>query len=63
MTFDVKDHIDQITKATKTADIIFTATGIPDLINDSHIKKGSIVIDIGVCRNPENPSEIRGDIL
>lgn len=35
----------------KLADIVVTACGIPDLINDSMVKDGVILIDGGICRD------------
>lgn len=44
---------------TLNADIIISATGVKHLINDSHIKKGAILVDVGVTK--EN-GKIYGDI-
>jgi len=35
---------------TKDADIIIAATGVPALINGSHIREGAICIDVGITR-------------
>lgn len=45
---------------TKQADILVVATGNPFLINDSHIKKGVIIIDVGINRLPNG--KIVGDV-
>ena len=45
--------------------MIFSATGVQDLITEEHIKKGCVIIDSGVSKNLKNPKkkdEIRGDI-
>lgn len=42
------------------ADILITATGKPDLIDPSFIKKGTIVIDVGITRLENN--KIIGDL-
>ncbi|MEG2348802.1 MAG: bifunctional 5,10-methylenetetrahydrofolate dehydrogenase/5,10-methenyltetrahydrofolate cyclohydrolase [Clostridia bacterium] len=42
-TLDLKSH-------TKRADILVIATGVPNLISSDMIKKGSIIIDVGINR-------------
>jgi len=43
----------------KTADIVITATGQPDLIVGRHIKKGAVVIDAGISRVG---NKVKGDV-
>ena len=35
---------------TKQADILIAATGVPGLITEKHVKKGAIVLDVGITR-------------
>lgn len=35
---------------TKTADIIITATGVPNLITPDMVKEGVVVVDCGITR-------------
>ncbi len=51
-TKDLKHH-------TSQADLLFTAVGKPGLISKDMIKKGAVVIDIGIV---QTPSGIRGDV-
>lgn len=44
----------------KNADIIISATGNPDLIKPSDVKKGVVIIDVGIIRDANN--NLRGDI-
>jgi len=47
----------------KTADILVVATGIPNLIDQEWVKKGCIVIDVGISRISENGIEkLVGDV-
>ncbi len=41
---------------TREADIIFTATGVPQLIKRDMVKEGAVIIDIGISR-------LRGEIM
>ena len=54
--------MDALKEAARKADIIFTATGCPDLITSGDLKKGSVVIDIGVCKDANKAGQVRGDI-
>jgi len=45
---------------TKQADILIVAAGSPHLINKNAIKKGAVVIDVGINRNKEGA--ILGDV-
>ncbi|MGL4617291.1 MAG: dihydrofolate reductase [Mycoplasmoidaceae bacterium] len=45
---------------TKTADILISAVGKEKLITNQHIKKGAILIDVGINRSKDN--KICGDI-
>jgi methylenetetrahydrofolate dehydrogenase (NADP+)/methenyltetrahydrofolate cyclohydrolase len=44
----------------KRADILIVAIGKPKFIDDSYIKEGAVVIDVGIHRNPEN--KLCGDV-
>ncbi len=43
-------HTKDIKFFTKTADILISATGRANLIDDSYLKEGSVVIDVGISR-------------
>ena len=45
---------------TKQADILVSAIGKPLYVNDSFVKEGAIVIDVGISRLPNN--SIVGDV-
>ncbi|MBW0454400.1 MAG: bifunctional methylenetetrahydrofolate dehydrogenase/methenyltetrahydrofolate cyclohydrolase FolD [Candidatus Kinetoplastibacterium crithidii] len=45
---------------TKKADILIVATGKPNIVEGSMIKKGAVLIDVGINRNEDN--KICGDI-
>ncbi|OHA16329.1 MAG: hypothetical protein A2830_00285 [Candidatus Taylorbacteria bacterium RIFCSPHIGHO2_01_FULL_44_110] len=45
---------------TKKADIVIVAVGKPGLIGADHIKKGAIVIDIGISKMPD--ASLKGDV-
>ncbi|TFE03192.1 bifunctional methylenetetrahydrofolate dehydrogenase/methenyltetrahydrofolate cyclohydrolase FolD [Jeotgalibacillus salarius] len=45
---------------TKQADILVSAVGVKDLITADHIKKGAVVIDVGMNRNDEG--KLCGDV-
>ncbi len=44
---------------TKKADILISATGIPNLITKDHIKKNSVIIDVGITATKDG---IKGDV-
>ncbi|MBU0496955.1 MAG: bifunctional 5,10-methylenetetrahydrofolate dehydrogenase/5,10-methenyltetrahydrofolate cyclohydrolase [Candidatus Thermoplasmatota archaeon] len=48
-----------ITPFTKKADVLIPATGIPGLITKNHIKKNSIIIDVGIAATKDG---IKGDV-
>ena len=51
---------------TKTADIIISALGIPEFIKPNMVKKGSIIIDVGITRVKDSSNKkgytIKGDV-
>lgn len=47
---------------TKKADIIISALGVPDFINSSMVKKGVIIIDVGITR-VEDESQPKGYVI
>lgn len=49
-----------LARICKTADILISATGHPNLIKKSFVKKGAILIDVGITRLSDN--KIVGDI-
>ena len=54
-----------LSKYTMMADIIIAATGIPNLLNADMIKKGAIIIDVGINRINDNSKKgyhIVGDV-
>lgn len=53
--------IQEIKELARKSDIIFSATGQQNLLDKEDLKKGCVIIDIGVSRDPENPKKVRGD--
>jgi methylenetetrahydrofolate dehydrogenase (NADP+)/methenyltetrahydrofolate cyclohydrolase len=51
-TRDLKAH-------TTRADVVVTATGVPGLITDAHIRAGAVVVDVGLHRGADG--KLRGD--
>jgi methylenetetrahydrofolate dehydrogenase (NADP+)/methenyltetrahydrofolate cyclohydrolase len=51
-TRDLKAH-------TQRADVVVTATGVPGLITDAHIRAGAVVVDVGLHRGADG--KLRGD--
>lgn len=50
-------------KISKTADIIISAAGVPNLVDKEWVKEGCIVIDVGISRIKKNGKEILvGDV-
>jgi methylenetetrahydrofolate dehydrogenase (NADP+)/methenyltetrahydrofolate cyclohydrolase len=49
---------------TKTADLLIAALGKPRFITEEMVKKGAVVIDVGINReeNPDNKIHIVGDV-
>ncbi|MBQ8816807.1 MAG: bifunctional methylenetetrahydrofolate dehydrogenase/methenyltetrahydrofolate cyclohydrolase FolD [Lachnospiraceae bacterium] len=47
-------------EVTKRADILIVAVGKPLMIDDSYVKEGAVVIDVGIHRNAEN--KVCGDV-
>jgi methylenetetrahydrofolate dehydrogenase (NADP+)/methenyltetrahydrofolate cyclohydrolase len=51
---------------TKEADIIISALGVPNFVNEDMVKEGSVIIDIGITRVADNSQKgykIVGDVL
>ena len=42
---------------TRQADILVAALGAPEMIDDSYIKEGTVIIDVGINRIPDDDSE------
>lgn len=45
---------------TKNADIVFVATGVPEMFDSSYFSENTTVIDIGISRNKKG--EMKGDL-
>ena len=59
----VHSKSNNIQRIVKEADIIIAAVGIPNLVKESWVKKGAIVIDVGINRiNYENKTKLVGDV-
>ena len=59
----VHSKSNNIQKIVKEADIIVAAVGIPNLVKESWVKKGAIVIDVGINRvNYEDKVKLVGDV-
>jgi methylenetetrahydrofolate dehydrogenase (NADP+) / methenyltetrahydrofolate cyclohydrolase len=56
---------ENISEITKQADIIITALGVPNYLKANMIKKGAVVIDVGITRvedNSEKGYTLQGDV-
>ncbi|MHB1262629.1 MAG: bifunctional 5,10-methylenetetrahydrofolate dehydrogenase/5,10-methenyltetrahydrofolate cyclohydrolase [Thermoplasmatota archaeon] len=51
-TKDLKAH-------TTRADVLVTATGVPGIITDAHVRSGAVVVDVGLHRGADG--KLRGD--
>ena len=49
-----------LSEITKNADILISATGRADMVTGNMVKKGAVVIDVGIIRD-EN-GKLRGDV-
>ena len=59
----VHSKSNNIQRIVKEADIIIAAVGIPNLVKASWVKKGAIVIDVGINRiNYKNKTKLVGDV-
>ncbi len=54
-------YTDDLISATKTADILIVAIGQPNLIKHGYIKKGCVVVDVGITVEENN--KVTGDVL
>lgn len=54
----------QLAQITRSADILISATGVPELIRGDMVKSGAVVIDVGISRitTPEGQSRTVGDV-
>ncbi|HTW96436.1 MAG TPA: bifunctional 5,10-methylenetetrahydrofolate dehydrogenase/5,10-methenyltetrahydrofolate cyclohydrolase [Candidatus Methylomirabilis sp.] len=50
----------KLAEKTSQADILITAAGEPGLITAEHVKKGAVVIDVGITKMPDG--RVRGDV-
>lgn len=48
---------------TKNADIVITALGVPNFLKGSMIKKGAVIIDVGITRIDDDSTKERGFYL
>jgi methylenetetrahydrofolate dehydrogenase (NADP+)/methenyltetrahydrofolate cyclohydrolase len=44
------DQTKNLWEKTRKADILITATGVPNLITDKHVKEGAVVVDAGTAK-------------
>jgi methylenetetrahydrofolate dehydrogenase (NADP+)/methenyltetrahydrofolate cyclohydrolase len=49
-------------KVCKEADILIAAIGRAKMVNADYVKKGQIVIDVGINTDPDNPGKYCGDV-
>jgi methylenetetrahydrofolate dehydrogenase (NADP+) / methenyltetrahydrofolate cyclohydrolase len=54
-------YTDDLVGVTKTADVLIVAIGQPQLISENYIKKGCVVVDVGITVNEDN--KVSGDVL
>lgn len=50
---------ENLSKYTKDADILITATGVSNLVKADMVKPGAVVIDAGICKNGQH---VTGDV-
>ena len=57
---------EDLSSLTKSADIIVMALGIPEFLTASMVKKGAVIIDVGITRVPDSSHPkgyvIKGDV-
>jgi methylenetetrahydrofolate dehydrogenase (NADP+)/methenyltetrahydrofolate cyclohydrolase len=57
---------EDLSSLTKSADIIMMALGIPEFLTASMVKKGAVIIDVGITRVPDSSHPkgyvIKGDV-
>ena len=53
-------HTKDLKEVCKRADILVVAIGKPKFIDDSYVKDGAVVIDVGIHRNENN--KLCGDV-
>lgn len=59
-TVTVTHHLTRdLAKATREADVLVVAAGVPGLITTDMVKPGAVVIDVGTTHTPEG---LRGDV-
>lgn len=59
-TVTVTHHLTRdLAKATRHADVLIVAAGVPGLITADMVKPGAVVVDVGTTRTP---SGLRGDV-
>lgn len=60
-TVTVTHHLTRdLGKATREADVLVVAAGVPGLITAGMVKPGAVVVDVGTTHTPEG---LRGDVL
>lgn len=52
-------HTQDLKAHTRRADVVVTATGVPGLLTADHLRKGAVVVDVGIARGADG--KIRGD--
>lgn len=54
----------ELADITRSADILISATGVPELIRGDMVKSGAVVIDVGISRitTPQGQSRTVGDV-
>ena len=59
-------HTKNLEDLTRTADIVIMALGIPEFLKANMIKKGAVIIDVGITRVQDNNNQkgyiIKGDV-
>lgn len=53
-------HTENLKEITKQADILIVAIGKPKFVDDSYVKEGAVVIDVGIHRDENN--KLCGDV-
>lgn len=62
----LNSHSEKLKELSKQADVLISAVGIPNFIDSSFIKKGAVVVDVGINRIKDETSlkgyRIQGDV-
>jgi methylenetetrahydrofolate dehydrogenase (NADP+)/methenyltetrahydrofolate cyclohydrolase len=58
---DISTPVEKLKQMVREADIIYTATGQQDIVEESCFKQGCIIFDVGCSQDHNSPGKVRGD--